>query len=58
MTALTHQAMLAKLDGLRTELVDLAFTLVVRRSRDAADVAMATAARLTELCEELSLSPR
>ena len=49
----TH-AMLKKLSGLRTELVDLAFVLDGRGACEAADVAMTTAARLAELSEELS----
>jgi hypothetical protein len=43
----------AKLDAFRTELVDLAFTLDRQGRPDAADVAMTTAARVGELCEEL-----
>ena len=44
---------LEKLDGLRTELVDLAFNLECRGQLDAADVAMTTSARVGELCKEL-----
>jgi hypothetical protein len=44
---------LEKLDGLRTELVDLAFTLECRGRPEAADVAMTTAARVGELGAEL-----
>jgi hypothetical protein len=42
-----------KLDRLRTELVELAYTLDTRGRAEAADVAMTTAARIGELCEEL-----
>lgn len=45
---------LEKLDQLRLELVDLAFTLECRGRLDAADVAMTTSARVAELCEELT----
>jgi hypothetical protein len=44
-----------KLDELRTQLVDLAFTLECRGQIEAADVAITTSARVGELCEELSL---
>jgi hypothetical protein len=44
---------LEKLDRLRTELVELAYTLDVRGRLDAADVAMTTSARIGELCDEL-----
>ena len=44
---------LEKLDQLRTELVELAYTLDTRGQFDAADVAMTTSARIGELCEEL-----
>jgi len=47
-------ALLKKLDQLRTELVELAFTLDSRGRFDASDVAMTTSARVGELCEELS----
>lgn len=43
---------LHKVDQLRRELVDLAFTLECRGRLDAADVAMTTSARLAELCDE------
>jgi hypothetical protein len=46
--------LLKKLDQLRTELVELAFTLDSRGRFDASDVAMTTSARVAELCEELS----
>ena len=45
---------LEKLDHLRTELVDLAYTLDTRGQLHAADVAMMTSARIGELCEELA----
>lgn len=45
---------LEKLDQLRTELVELAYTLDTRGQLDAADVAMTTSARIGELCEELA----
>jgi hypothetical protein len=51
--AKTH-SLLEKLDHLRTELVELAFTLDSRGRFDAADVAMTTSARVGELCEEIS----
>ena len=41
-----------RLHALRTELVDLAFTLECRGQMEAADVANATSARLQELCDE------
>ncbi len=41
-----------KLEGLRTELGELAFALDREGSRAAADVAMETAARIAELCDE------
>jgi hypothetical protein len=47
-----HQAMLGKLDGLRTELVELAFSLDRRGSCEAADVAITLSARVRELCDE------
>lgn len=46
-----------KLDRLRTELVDLAFTLEEGGRLDAADLAIATAARVKELTEELQPDP-
>ena len=45
---------LEKLDRLRTELVDLAYTLDTRGQLDATDVAMMTSARIGELCEEFA----
>ena len=44
---------LEKLDQLRTELVELAYSLDTRGQLDAADVAMRTSASIGELCEEL-----
>lgn len=43
-----------KLDRLRTELIDLAFVLETRGRLEAADVALATSARVGELCDELA----
>ena len=43
---------LEKLHQLRTELVELAYTLDTRGQPGAADVAMTTSARIGELCEE------
>ncbi len=43
-----------KLDALRNELIDLAVDFDRRQRPEASDVAMATAARLRELCDELS----
>jgi hypothetical protein len=48
--------LLEKLAGLRAELADLAFALDREGSPVAADVAMTTAARVGELCEEFSSS--
>src|SRR5882757_7851319 len=45
---------LRKLDQLRTELVDLAFSLEKRGRRDAADIAIAVSSRVGELCEEIT----
>jgi hypothetical protein len=45
---------LEKLDHLRTELVDLAYTLDTRGQVGAADVAMMTSARIGELFEEFA----
>jgi hypothetical protein len=42
-----------KLEELRTQLVELAFTLDRRGQAEAADVAILTSARLAELCTEL-----
>jgi hypothetical protein len=49
--------LLGRLAALRTELVDLAYTLDVRGAGTAADVAMTTSSRLAELCEEFSAPP-
>jgi hypothetical protein len=46
---------LDKLDRLRIELVELAYTLDTRGQRDAADVAMTTSARIGELCEAFAI---
>jgi hypothetical protein len=54
MSEVSAHAILEKLDQLRTELVDLAFTLEQRGRLDAADVAISTSARVGELCAELS----
>jgi hypothetical protein len=56
MSAKTN-TLLKKLDQLRTELVELAFTLDSRGRFDASDVAMTTSARVGELCEELLQRP-
>ena len=45
---------LEKLDQLRTELVELAYTLDTRGQLAAADVAMMTSARISELREEIA----
>lgn len=45
---------LEKLARLRTELVELAYSLDTRGQLAAADVAMTTSARIGELCEELA----
>jgi len=50
----TTHFILVKLDGLRAELVDLAFNLECRGQLDAADVAITTSARVAELREELT----
>ena len=42
----------AKLEDLRTQLVDLAFTLERRGQVEAADVAIAASSRIAELCED------
>ena len=49
---------LEKLDGLRTELVDLAFILECRGRLDAADVAMTTSARVAQLRDDLGATAR
>ena len=46
------RAILDKLETLRVELVELAFTLDRRGRTDAADVAMQIRGRVGELCEE------
>lgn len=43
-----------KLDRLRTELIELAYTLDIRGQLGAADVAMITSARLGELCAQFA----
>ncbi|MBL9203689.1 MAG: hypothetical protein JNN01_01290 [Opitutaceae bacterium] len=48
----------AKLERLRTDLIDLAFVLETRGRLEAADVALATSARVGELCDELDGEPR
>jgi hypothetical protein len=45
---------LEKLAQLRTEMVELAYTLDTRGQHYAADVAMTTSARIGELCEEFA----
>jgi hypothetical protein len=47
-----------KLDRLRMELVELAFTLDTRRQCEAAEVALTTSARVGELCDELESESR
>ncbi len=47
-------AILGKLHGFQTELVELAFTLDRRGRAEAADVAMNLSGRVGELCEELA----
>ena len=54
MTEDTDNCVREKLEQLRTELADLAFTLECRGRLDAADVAIATSARIGELCDELA----
>lgn len=54
MAETNSRVILEKLDQLRTELVELAFTLETRGHLDAADVAITTSARVGELCKELS----
>ncbi len=54
MSETNHHVILGKLDGLRTELVELAFVLDRRGRIEAADVAMTISGRVGELCEELS----
>jgi hypothetical protein len=47
-----------KLDRLRMELAELAFTLDTRRQCEAAEVALTTSARIGELCDELESESR
>lgn len=47
-----------KLEHLRTQLVDLAFTLERRGQVEAADVAIATSSRIAELCEDVGRPER
>jgi hypothetical protein len=54
MTQSKTKIIFGKLDGLRTELVDLAFVLECRGRLEAADVAMTISARIGELCEEFT----
>jgi hypothetical protein len=54
MSEAKNSLILEKLTGLRTELVDLAFTLERKGLLEAADVAITTSARVGELCEELT----
>lgn len=49
-----HPLHVNKLHALRTELVDLAFTLECQGRLDAADVAVMTANRVGELCDEIA----
>lgn len=53
MTTEASHVTLGKLDQLRAELVDLAYSLEGDGRLDAADVAIATSARVGELREEL-----
>jgi hypothetical protein len=46
--------MLGRLDALRVELTDLAYTLDRRGRLDAADLAVAVAARISEIHDELA----
>ena len=50
----TADAIRAKLERLRIELVELAFRLECRGRLDAADVAVTTSLRVAELHDELS----
>ena len=54
MAARPSPALLGKLRGLQTELVELAFVLDRRGRLDAADVAMTLSSRVGELCEDLA----
>ena len=57
MTADAPAVSQGQLDQLRVELVDLAFTLEGRGRLDAADLALAVAARLAELSGGSNLRP-
>jgi hypothetical protein len=50
----TTRVVLEKLDHLRGELAELAFTMECRGHLDAADVAIVTSARVTEICDEIA----
>ena len=52
MTEANATDILEKLDRLRTDLVELAYSLDTRGRLDAADVAITTSARLQELCDQ------
>jgi len=54
MTSPHTRLLLGKLYKLRTDLAELAFVLDRQGSLEAADVALATSARVGELCEELN----
>ena len=49
--------MLGRLDALRAELVDLAYLLERRGRRDAADLAVAVSARVSEIHDEFAARP-
>ena len=53
-TATDQERVVEKLERLRAELVELAYTLELRGQLDAADVAMTTSARVGEICDELA----
>lgn len=53
MTDTTSHALVTKLDRLRAELIELAYSLECRGQVEAADVAMTTSARIEELREEI-----
>lgn len=53
MTEATTHIILGKLDQLRTELVDLAYSLECKGQLEAADVAITTSARIEEFRTEL-----
>ena len=57
MVADRSAALLEKLDGLRAELVDLAYALERTGRVEAADVAIQVSARVGELCAEASAEP-